>query len=287
MMNNINRMLVVCLLFFSSTVPALSSDLLDPTNAGESLSKRRKTGDIVQTPANMVVTEHSQGRPMGDGTGSRKRQTIGDTAEVEVQNSEGDEGVSQSKRSRKEDAVDAAVQRRLIILDTETTGLYPLKGDRIVEIGCLELIDQVATGKKYQQYLNPERDIPQVVINIHGITPEMVADKPIFSSVADEFLAFIGDSTIIAHNAEFDLGFLNAELARINYPTIESSRSFCTQKQAKGLFPGQPSSLKALCQRFGIDDSRRTLHGALLDSELLLEVYFKLQDAAKKAPGSK
>jgi DNA polymerase-3 subunit epsilon len=165
---------------------------------------------------------------------------------------------------------------REIAFDTETTGLEPKQGHRIVEIGCVELIDKVRTGKFYHAYVNPERDVPQRVINIHGITGEFLADKPLFRKVAREFLAFVGDAPLVIHNASFDMKFINFELERASLPEISDKRAIDTLIMARGKFPGSKASLDALCERFGINLSRREKHGALLDAELLAEVYICL-----------
>ncbi len=166
---------------------------------------------------------------------------------------------------------------REIILDTETTGLSPGDGHRIIEIGCLEIINLLPTGRTYQQYINPERDIPPEATAVHGITESFLADKPVFADIVDEFLAFIGDSTLVIHNANFDMKFLNAELGKLNYPKLKFSRTFCTMMMAREKFPGSPANLDALCRRFKVDNSNRIHHGALLDSELLADVYLELK----------
>jgi DNA polymerase-3 subunit epsilon len=166
---------------------------------------------------------------------------------------------------------------REIILDTETTGLSPGDGQKIVEIGCLEIINLIPTGRTYQQYINPERDIPPEATAVHGITGDFLADKPTFSEIADDFLAFIGESTLVIHNANFDMKFLNAELAKINYPKLKFSRTLCTMMLAREMFPGSPANLDALCRRFKVDNSGLIHHGALLDSELLADVYLELK----------
>ncbi|MGB4057397.1 MAG: DNA polymerase III subunit epsilon [Alphaproteobacteria bacterium] len=163
-----------------------------------------------------------------------------------------------------------------IVLDTETTGMYPDEGDRIVEIGCLELYNHIPTGKTLQLYINPERDVPAEAIAVHGITNEFLKNKPIFSQVYTEFLDFIGDARLVIHNAEFDMKFVNAELKKVGHPPIPWSRVLDTLGMARKKFPGSPANLDALCRRFGIDNSERTYHGALLDSELLAEVYLEL-----------
>ena len=165
---------------------------------------------------------------------------------------------------------------RQVVLDTETTGLDPDLGDRIVEIGCLELINHVPTERSFHAYLNPGRPISPGASAISGITDAMLADKPEFAVVADELLAFIADSQLIIHNAPFDLKFLNAELQRIGESRLEEERVFCTLDCARRKFVGSPASLDALCRRFGIDLSARTKHGALLDARLLADVYLEL-----------
>jgi DNA polymerase-3 subunit epsilon len=165
---------------------------------------------------------------------------------------------------------------REIVLDTETTGLDPFDGHRIVEIGAVELWHQVPTGRTYHQYINPERPMPQEAFAVHGISGEFLADKPTFSVVAQAFLDFIEDSKLVIHNASFDMRFLNAELDWAGHPRIPSEQAVDTLAIAKRRFPGSPASLDALCRRFGIDNSMRTKHGALLDSEILAEVYLEL-----------
>ena len=165
---------------------------------------------------------------------------------------------------------------REIVLDVETTGLSALSGDRMVEIGCVELINHVATEKNFHIYLNPLRDVPEDVVKIHGLTAEFLADKPTFPEIADDLLDFIGDADIIIHNASFDMGFINNELELANKELIAMSRVIDTLAIAKRMFPGDSKSLDALCRKFGIDNSSRTKHGALLDAELLAEVYLEL-----------
>lgn len=165
---------------------------------------------------------------------------------------------------------------REIVLDTETTGLSPEKGDRVVEIGCVELINHVPSQNTFQIYLNPERDMDEGAQKIHGLTNEFLIDKPRFEEIAEDFISYIGNSKIIAHNASFDINFLNSELARVNKDKIPEERVVDTLKIAREKFPGARNSLDALCKRFLIDNSNRKLHGALLDSELLAEVYLEL-----------
>lgn len=165
---------------------------------------------------------------------------------------------------------------REIVLDTETTGLDPFKGDRIVEIGAVELINHLPSGNVYHQYINPERSMPAEAEAIHGLGDAFLADKPTFSSVAEDFLAFVGDDTLVIHNASFDVKFLNAELSQVNLSTISYKRVIDTLDLARRKHPAGPNSLDALCKRYRIDNTKRTLHGALLDSELLAEVYLEL-----------
>ncbi len=166
---------------------------------------------------------------------------------------------------------------REIVLDTETTGLDPLKGDRIVEIGCVELRNHLTTGMVFQAYFNPERDMPSEAAMVHGLTDEFLADKPVFAEKADDFLAFIGDAPLVIHNAGFDMGFVNAELTRCGFKRLPMDRATDTVAMARKMFPGAPASLDALCKRFGVDASGRKVHGALLDAQLLAEVYLELR----------
>ena len=165
---------------------------------------------------------------------------------------------------------------REIVLDTETTGLSPAGGDRIVEIGCVELANHVPTGESFQRYVNPERDMPAEAQAVHGLSREFLAAYPVFAEVVDDFLAFLADSTLIIHNAEFDLGFINAELARLERPPVAGDRAVDTVRLARRKYPGQQANLDALCRRFGIDISDRKIHGALKDAHLLAEVYLEL-----------
>lgn len=165
---------------------------------------------------------------------------------------------------------------REIVLDTETTGLEPSEGHRLTEIGCLELINHLPTGRTFHTYLNPEREIDAEAAAVTGHTTEMLRDKPKFDEIADDFLDFLGTAPLVIHNASFDMGFLNAELERANRPPLPFERAVDTLRIARRKFPGSPASLDALCKRFNIDNSSRTLHGALLDSELLAEVYLEL-----------
>lgn len=170
---------------------------------------------------------------------------------------------------------------REIVLDTETTGLSPARGDRVVEIGCVELLHHLPTGNTYHVYLNPERDMPDEAFKIHGLSGEFLSDKPAFKDIVDDFMDFISDSTLIIHNAPFDLGFLNWELKNINRPLIDETQVIDSLMLARKKFAGGSSSLDALCRRFSIDNSNRVKHGALLDSELLAEVYLELIGGAQ------
>jgi DNA polymerase III subunit epsilon len=165
---------------------------------------------------------------------------------------------------------------REIVLDTETTGLDPLQGHRIVEIGAVELLNHIPTGKTYHTYINPQREVPREAEAVHGLSSAFLKDKPLFSKIADELLEFIGDTVLIIHNASFDVGFLNAELGFIKRPPILYERIIDTLALAKKRHPMGPNSLDALCKRYGIDIAKRTKHGALLDSELLAGVYLEL-----------
>ena len=165
---------------------------------------------------------------------------------------------------------------REIVLDTETTGLDPAQGHRVVEIGCVELFNSIPTGQTYHVYLNPERDMPEEAQRVHGLSAEFLKDKPLFAHIADEFLAFIGNDRLVIHNAEFDIKFLNAELKKHNRPVLSFDRVLDTLALARRRNPGGSNSLDALCSRYNIDNSRRTKHGALLDSEILAEVYAEL-----------
>jgi DNA polymerase III subunit epsilon len=165
---------------------------------------------------------------------------------------------------------------REIVFDTETTGLDPYQGDRLVEIGCVELINGFPSGNSFHRYLNPERDMPDGAFKVHGLSIEFLKDKPLFASVCEEFIAFIGDAPLIAHNAMFDLGFINAELERCKRAAVPRDRLIDTLMLARRRYPAGPNKLDDLCGRFSIDLSRRTKHGALLDAELLAEVYIEL-----------
>ena len=178
---------------------------------------------------------------------------------------------------------------REIVLDTETTGFEPGEGDRIVEIGAIELIGHMPTGRTYHQYINPQRSMPAEAFGVHGIGPDLLEppqdpkpgqetlrDKPVFKDIAQAFVDFVGDARLVIHNAAFDMKFLNAELGWLGRPLLPMDQALDTLAIARRRFPGSPASLDALCRRFGIDNSSRTLHGALLDSEILAEVYLEL-----------
>jgi len=165
---------------------------------------------------------------------------------------------------------------REIVLDTETTGFHPETGDRIVEIGAVELFNHVATGSTYHQYINPKRDMPEDAFKVHGLSTDFLRQKPVFADIAQAFLDYVGDAKLVIHNASFDMKFLNAELGWLKLPLLPWEQAIDTLAIARKRFPGSPASLDALCRRFGIDNSSRTLHGALLDSEILAEVYLEL-----------
>src|SRR5689334_9533182 len=165
---------------------------------------------------------------------------------------------------------------REIVLDTETTGLDPLRGDRLVEVGCVELYNRMPTGQSFHRYMNPERDMPAEAFAVHGLSTEFLASKPLFAEVVEEFLAFIGDAPLVIHNASFDISFINAELDRIKRKAIAKDRLVDTLLLARRKHPGVSNRLDDLCSRYAIDNSRRTKHGALLDAELLAEVYIDL-----------
>ena len=165
---------------------------------------------------------------------------------------------------------------REIVLDTETTGFEPEAGDRIVEIGAVELVNHVATGKVYHQYVNPERSMPEGAFQVHGLGDDFLKDFPVFAQVGQAFLDFIGDAKLVIHNAAFDMKFLNAELDWMGLGRLPMDRALDTLAIARSKFPGSPASLDALCRRFGVDNAARTKHGALLDSEILAEVYLEL-----------
>lgn len=174
---------------------------------------------------------------------------------------------------------------REIVLDTETTGMDPAKGDRLVEIGCVELDNYVPTGRVYHVYLNPERDVPAEAEAVHGLSTKFLRDKPLFAQVYTEFLDFIADGRLVIHNAEFDIKFLNAELGKVGHSGFKLKDVVDTLKIAREKFPGSPANLDALCRRFGVDNSNREYHGALLDSELLAEVYLELMGGRQHGLG--
>jgi len=171
---------------------------------------------------------------------------------------------------------------REIVFDTETTGFDPTTGDKLVEIGAVELINHVPTGKTYHQYINPEREVPEEVVKVHGLTTEYLKDFPIFADVAQEWIDFVGDDGIlVAHNAPFDMKFINYELQKAGFAEYGWDRVIDTLEIAKNKFPGQRNNLDALCKRFNVDNSARTFHGALLDAQLLAEVYLELLGGAE------
>ena len=165
---------------------------------------------------------------------------------------------------------------REIVLDTETTGVEPNSGDRIVEIGCVELVNHCPSGRTFHVYINPERSMPVEAFNVHGLSEEFLSDKPVFAEVAQDFAEFIADAKLVIHNAAFDVGFINMEFKRLGLPPVEQALVVDTLSMARRKHPGASNSLDALCSRYGIDNSRRTKHGALLDSEILAEVYIEL-----------
>jgi DNA polymerase III subunit epsilon len=164
---------------------------------------------------------------------------------------------------------------REIVLDTETTGTDPA-GDRIVEIGCVELLNHIPTGRTYHVYVNPQRPMSQGAFAVHGLSDSFLADKPVFAAIAPDFMEFVRDARLVIHNAVFDIGFLNAELGRCGHPAFDLNKAACTLSLARRKHPSAPNNLDALCGRYGIDNSRRTKHGALLDAEILAEVYIEL-----------
>jgi DNA polymerase-3 subunit epsilon len=174
---------------------------------------------------------------------------------------------------------------REIVLDTETTGLDPFQGHRLVEIGCIELFNRIPTGQSFHRYVNPERDIPPEAFAVHGLSLEFLQGKPCFGDIAEELLEFLGDSPLVIHNAGFDIAFLNAELERCGQPLITRERLVDTLVLARRRYPAGPNRLDDLCQRLGIDNSRRSKHGALLDAELLAEVYVELIGARQAQLG--
>ena len=172
---------------------------------------------------------------------------------------------------------------RELVLDTETTGLIPADGHRVLEIGAVEILRQCATGAVFHTLINPERDVPEDAIRVHGHTADFLRDKPVFAAVVDEFLAFVGDARLVIHNAEFDLRFLNAELTRLGRESISTDRVVDTLALARSRHPGQPNSLDALCDRYRVDRSRRVKHGALLDAEILVEIYLELTGGRQRS----
>jgi DNA polymerase III subunit epsilon len=172
---------------------------------------------------------------------------------------------------------------REIVLDTETTGLDPADGHRVLEIGAVEIVHQSLTGNVFHVLINPERDAPEDAARVHGHTAAVLKDKPVFAKIAGDFLAFIGDSNLVIHNAEFDVRFLNAELARLGHAALDAARVVDTLALARKKHPGQPNSLDALCDRYHIDRSRRVRHGALLDAEILVEVYCELMGGRQRS----
>lgn len=165
---------------------------------------------------------------------------------------------------------------REIVLDTETTGLDPLRGDRLVEIGCVEVFNRMPTGQTFHRYINPQRDMPREAFEVHGLSTEFLADKPLFADIVDDFLAFVGDAPLVIHNASFDIAFINAELEKVQRAPIPRDRLVDTLLLARRKHPGVSNRLDDLCSRYAIDNSHRTKHGALLDAELLAEVYVDL-----------
>lgn len=174
---------------------------------------------------------------------------------------------------------------REIVLDTETTGFDPAAGDRLVEIGCVELLNQVPTGKVFHKYVNPERDVPAEAMAVHGLTTEFLSGQPVFTEIVAEFLDFVGSDRLVIHNAEFDMKFINAELERAGFRAIPMLRVSDTLYMARTKFPGAPASLDALCRRFNVDLSGRDKHGALLDAELLAKVYLELIGGRQRGLG--
>ncbi len=165
---------------------------------------------------------------------------------------------------------------REIVLDTETTGLDPDTGDRIVEIGCIELVNHVPSGNSLHQYINPERDMPQAAFEVHGLSIDFLSQYPVFADIADDLLDFLGDARLIIHNAAFDMRFINKELELVGRPALPAARALDTVAMARRKYPGALVSLDALCRRFEIDNGHRSLHGALLDADLLASVYLEL-----------
>lgn len=174
---------------------------------------------------------------------------------------------------------------REIVLDTETTGMDPSQGDRLVEIGCVEVMNYVPTGRTYHIYINPERDVPAEAVAVHGLTTAFLKDKPVFSQIYTDFLDFVAEGHLVIHNAEFDMKFINAELKKVGHKPIPDKRVTDTLAIARKKFPGSPASLDALCRRFQVDNSGRELHGALLDAQLLAEVYLEMMGGRQHGLG--
>lgn len=171
---------------------------------------------------------------------------------------------------------------REIALDTETTGFKPGEGHRIVEIGAVEMINRIPTGKVYHQYINPQRDMPLGAYEVHGLSSDFLRDYPVFKDVSDAFIEFIGDATLVIHNAAFDMAFINHHLIELRKRVIPDEQIFCTLEYARRAFPGAPASLDALCKRFNVDNTARVKHGALLDAELLADMYLELRGGAQE-----
>jgi DNA polymerase-3 subunit epsilon len=174
---------------------------------------------------------------------------------------------------------------REIVLDTETTGLDAKAGDRLIEIGCVELVNRIPSGREFHRFINPQRDVPAEAVAVHGLSGAFLQDKPLFADVAGDFLEFIGEDGLVIHNAAFDIGFLNAELGRVSLGEIGMDRVTCTLQLARRRHPAGPNNLDALCKRYGIDNTKRTKHGALVDSLLLAEVYIELLGVRQAALG--
>jgi DNA polymerase-3 subunit epsilon len=174
---------------------------------------------------------------------------------------------------------------REIVFDTETTGFHARGDDRITEIGAIEIIDFMPTGRHFHAYVDPQREVPEKVVEITGLTTEFLRGKPLFKEVAADFIAFIGDAPLVAHNSDFDMGFINAELSRAGFEEIPRARFIDTVKMARAQFPGSPASLDALCKRFNISLASRDKHGAIVDSELLAQVYLELNGGKERSFG--
>ncbi|WP_417623951.1 DNA polymerase III subunit epsilon [Paremcibacter congregatus] len=171
---------------------------------------------------------------------------------------------------------------REIVFDTETTGFDPFNGDRLVEIGCVEVENFLPTGNVYHQYVNPERDMPEGAFKIHGLSEEFLKGYPTFAEIYAEFVDFVGDANLVAHNADFDMKFINYELSQVGHSEYPKTRAIDTLNMARRKFPGSPNTLDALCKRFSVDNSNRIKHGALLDAELLAEVYLELRGGRQR-----